>query len=311
MQNGQMTAENTQPDHVVKTLSYLYGKEAFQYLANFRDTDAYKKLKSMTIDKMTHMELICLALTSDDISNISPTRFFEALYELSNALDKNILDGLMIMMYSLEFHQRETKPLEERIFKNPNKLVEALSEKFLKRGTLSKPCITFINLAGVNLENADLRGVGLYNTNLELTNLENANLEDIKLFSPGAQDDVNCLKAELDAVQQQIEKIFKRDTNNELSTEEKFKIAAANNIIDNLDSNCPREKALALIDTALGHPTLFKTKLPENSGYFMRLFALMKPMVTESQQLLLGARDRIQNSLTYMTPSHGVSTLTP
>ena len=78
---------DTSPEKIIKTLSFLSGKEAYDFLARYRATDAYKKLTSMNIKDMNPVECLCFALTSDDISGLSPTTFFEALFKVNNVID--------------------------------------------------------------------------------------------------------------------------------------------------------------------------------------------------------------------------------
>ena len=183
----------TSPQFAIDIISKIIPTPfALKFIIYFRSTEEYKKLTAIPREKMTPIEIICHAMTTDKIDDIKIEELEKAKTKIK---DEDILFYVNVMLQGfqigLEFFLNKGKlyaglthlnPLRRYLFKKFVNLEAANLSGFsghnlnLTQMEMKKVCLMGANLAGADLTEADLREANLNGAFLVGANLTNANL---------------------------------------------------------------------------------------------------------------------------------------
>ena len=159
------------------------GKQAYDFVLKFRQSEEYKQLQMKEQKSMTTDELIGFALTTDDITKIDRDLLYSALVTVKDIYPGDITAGLVTMCLAIDYH-------------HTHKNMDLLCANLKNRCMLFSYEPAYINLAGIhfeknitidapitnaNLENADLRNVTIKG-NITHSNFQRAKMQDVKFI---------------------------------------------------------------------------------------------------------------------------------
>lgn len=147
---------------VINKLCVLAGKDAFEFVTNFRKSEDYQQLLKKDQQEMTADELVCFALTTDDISKIRHDIFYRAISDKRATCPNELTASLLVMYHAMVYHHTQNS-------------FDLFSATLKDRSQMISPAPAFMNLAGINLESTSIEAA-ISNTNLENAHLRNATL---------------------------------------------------------------------------------------------------------------------------------------
>ncbi|RDI44573.1 pentapeptide repeat-containing protein [Aquicella lusitana] len=184
------------PENVIRTISELPARKAMQFIEYYRETDSYKALVAKHCadsSKMMPAQLICYALTTNDLEPSHPRKKIEsadlenAINLMSKQLSKAMEENLRIMLTALQYSEIEDKDIAENFTQSRSvsrlmqaQLIKRQNKQFINFASMDFHALYFknVNLQGANLAYSNLKGAYLSGANLNEANLTQALLVD-------------------------------------------------------------------------------------------------------------------------------------
>ncbi|EKD71107.1 MAG: effector protein pipB2 [uncultured bacterium] len=149
--------------------------QAHEFVSNFRKTETYAALQNKDQKDMTPDELVCYALMIEDITNINPELFSDAMnnynLDLKLTYEASLNENLNIMLNAIKLHYAKSDFEKEGCSNNLH--------FYLRKRSHRAYAHVYLNLAGMNFANKSFFAQGMSYANLSNCDFENAILDGV------------------------------------------------------------------------------------------------------------------------------------
>lgn len=180
----------TRPSYVLDIINTYPAVKVKRFLEFYRDTPAFSRLKSMSIDNMSTNELLCFVFARQAyLKKISSTQVEAAMREINKPLSLGIKENLNLMCLLLSLSYKNN-------FKKRKKIERNLHLKLSLRNSIHHINLCGISLQSVTFNKVNFSGINLNKANLTRSNLSNGNLVETDL-SGATLFETNLTKSDL------------------------------------------------------------------------------------------------------------------